>query len=119
MEKSASRISRELVAERALDKKLALAKRKKVLLGRLQYYTAWLLVLVVYLICIIFLLVLTSVKIGVDDTQSFLLSWYAAMMMAWVVMEPIEVGALVFFPFIFENKCIANLRQFAKDLNLY
>ena len=34
------------------------------------------------------------------------------------VLEPIEVAALVMLPFLFDNSCVANCREKAKDLGL-
>eukprot|EP00965_Chrysotila_dentata_P053242 1767314-Pleurochrysis_carterae.AAC.2 len=87
--------------------------------GRLQYLSGWLMVLTVDVVCLLCLLILASQKIGPEETTKFMLTWGTAMMMAWVVVEPLEVAFVVFFPFLLENSFVANVRQTAKDLGLY
>ena len=37
---------------------------------------------------------------------------------AWLVVEPIEVVLVVFFPFILDNEYVAKLRSMLKDLGV-
>jgi len=46
------------------------------------------------------------------------MSFVLASGQAWLIIEPFEVVLLVMLPFLFDNKCVANCRETAKELGL-
>eukprot|EP00965_Chrysotila_dentata_P021932 725925-Pleurochrysis_carterae.AAC.1 len=85
----------------------------------IRYYSGWAMVLLVYIVCLLVLLIIASQKIGPDSFRIFMLTFGTTVMMAWVIVEPLEICLIVFFPFILDNDYVANIRQYAKDLGLY
>jgi len=83
--------------------------------GICQYWTAWVIVFGIYLTCLLMMIMIMATKFTPENTNGFMLSWGVAMATAWLIMEPLEVVALVFFPQIFENKYIAQARTIYKD----
>ena len=53
-----------------------------------------------------------------EDTEAWLLDFGIGFNTGCFVIEPFEVFILAAMPFLFDNSCVANCRQTAKDLGL-
>ena len=60
-----------------------------------------------------------AMQFGEKKTQRWLLSWVFASMHAWLIVEPAEVILIACLPWLLENKCVANCKEFAKELGIY
>merc|ERR1712194_581477 len=59
-----------------------------------------------------------AILFGPEETNGWLMSFVLASGQAWLIIEPFEVVLLVALPFLFDNKCVANCRETAKELGL-
>jgi hypothetical protein len=59
-----------------------------------------------------------AILFGPEETKGWLMSFVLASGQAWLIIEPFEVVLLVALPFLFDNKCVANCRETAKELGL-
>ena len=78
---------------------------------------AWLFNIVFYLIMCWFTYTY-AILFGPEETNGWLMSFVLASGNAWLIIEPFEVVLLVMLPFLFDNKCVANCRETAKELGL-
>ena len=63
--------------------------------------------------CIIY-----AMQFGKEETNEWLLDFVVGFNTGSFIVEPAEVALLAAMPFLFENSCVANCRQNAKDLGL-
>ena len=40
-------------------------------------------------------------------------------MHAWLIVEPAEVVLIACLPWLLENRCVSNCKEFAKELGIY
>ena len=83
----------------------------------MRFYGVWAFMLIGQLIQLIMCLMYGN-KLGPDDTQEFLYLWAITLGMQALAVEPLEICLLVFFPWIFENKYVAEARAAYKDYML-
>ena len=60
-----------------------------------------------------------AMQFGEDKTKLWLMSWVIASVHAWVIIEPAEVILIALVPQLLENQCVANCREFAKEMGFY
>jgi len=86
--------------------------------GDAQWALAWIIVYGTNVTLLLILMIFASQTFGPEGTNGFLLSWMTAAALAWLVVEPLEVVAIVFLPFILDNKYVANTRFALKELGI-
>jgi len=83
-----------------------------------QWALAWIIVYGTNVTLLLILMIFASQTFGPEHTNGFLLTWMTAAALAWLVVEPLEVVALVFLPFILDNKYVARVRFTLKELGV-
>jgi len=83
--------------------------------NKIQFWTAWFIVFFIYVICLFVIMIIGATQLGNEVMNDFLTGWGVAMVFTWFFVEPLEVVALVFFPWIFENKYVATFYYYYKE----
>ena len=86
--------------------------------GKLRRITAWAFNCFFYfMLC--WIVITYAMQFGEKKTQRWLLSWVFASMHAWLIVEPAEVVLIACLPWLLENRCVSNCKEFAKELGIY
>jgi len=121
----ASQMDSSIMQRKAIDiargKQESKAKKRRRLLKAfcrtVKFYTGWVLVLLLSAIFLI-LTMMFAVSFGNNATGEFLEGFGNDLMRMFLMIEPFECAVLAWFPFIFENKYVAQVRTTLKDVGI-
>ena len=86
--------------------------------GKVRPITSWAFNCFFYfMLC--WMVITYATQFGEKKMQTWLLSWVFASMHAWLVIEPAFVVLIACFPWLLENRRVANCNAFAKKLGIY
>jgi len=86
--------------------------------GALRRQVSWSVNFVIFFM-LNWMVVTYAMQFGDKKTREWLLSLVMASVNAWLIIEPVEVILIAFLPQLLENKCVANCREFAKEMGFY
>ena len=98
-------------AERIRRSKLVPFSRRYILL---RWTLGWIIMIAIFIILMLFNF-MYGVKFGGADATAILISWGAACIQTFLIVEPSEVLGLVLLPSVAENKYVAWCRTNLKE----